>query len=129
VTELEPELFTSSLISAQGIEQGPQCCTVVPSARGEKYFQQSDTIFVTGCTLVTDTMDEILKLCAGKKIIVYGATAGFLPLPLLQRGVQSIHTLYIKNTDEMVDLLLNCAGTVEKFFSMASENMLLTKVI
>ena len=126
VTELEPSLFSSTLISAQGVERGPNCCTLVPAELGKEYFKRSDTIFVTGSTLVTDTIDKILEQCSGKNVIVYGMTAGFLPQPLLERGVKKIRTSVVKDTDLMVSLLLNCAGAVERFFPMATESMIIT---
>lgn len=127
VTELNPDLFLPTLISAQGIERGPDCCTIVPSDQGEEYFKKADTIFITGCTLVTDTMDDILKKCSGKNIIVYGTTASFWPQPLLERGVNKIRATNIKDSELMVELLINCAGAAERFFPMASENMVITK--
>ena len=126
ITELEPDLFSSTIISERGIEKGPDCCTIVPSESDKDYFKKSGTVFVTGCSLVTGTMDSILDHCRGKNIIVYGATAGFIPQPLLKRGVKKIRTLRITDTRLMAELLINCAGTVERFFPMASETVLIS---
>ena len=127
VTELEPELFSSYHITANGIAKGPTCSSVVPSARQEEYFSQSDRIFLTGCTLVTDTMDEIIEQCKGKHIVVYGGTASFIPDILFECGIESIHTMIINNVELMTDILVNCAGAAERFFPMASDFILLEK--
>lgn len=127
VTELEPEIFRSRTFSRNGIVRGPNCAEIVQAANAREYFAKSDTVFVTGCTLVTDTMDEILQLCAGKKIVVYGGTAAFIPDVLLTRGVSSIRTTFIHDSALMVDLLENCAGAVERFFPLASENMIIVR--
>lgn len=128
VTELEPDIFKSVTFSNDGISTGPNCAEIVRSANGKEYFSISDTVFITGCTLVTDTMDEILEQCKGKKVIVYGGTAAFIPDVLLNRGVISIRTTSIFDSELMVDLLENCAGAVERFFPLASENMIIAKV-
>jgi len=127
VTELEPEIFRSRTFSAEGVAHGPNCAEIVQAANAREYFAKSDTIFVTGCTLVTDTMDEILKLCEGRKIVVYGGTAAFIPDVLLTRGVSSIRTTFIHDSALMIDLLENCAGAVERFFPLASENMVIVQ--
>lgn len=128
VTELEPELFKATLITSQGVRYGPTCAEVVPSAMADSRFEEADTVFVTGCTLVTNTMEKILEKCRGRKVIVYGSTAGFIPEPLFKRGVKVLTTRRVTNPDLMVDLLLNSAGAVERFFPQASEDILISKL-
>ena len=123
VTELEPELFKSTVISKEGVDFGPHCAQVVSASIAGQCFRDSDTVFVTGCTLVSDTMEEILEQCRGRRIIVYGYTAGLFPEPLFRRGVNIISTGKVTDSRLMVDLLTNCAGAVEKFFPQASENL------
>lgn len=125
VTELNPELFISTLISSRGVEKGPNCCRLIRSDEAGLYFKKADTVYITGSALVTDTMEEILEQCFGKKVVLYGATAGFLPQPLLKRGVHIIRSLEIEDSALMVELLLNCAGAVERFFPMAARNMVI----
>ncbi len=125
VTELNPELFLSTSITSRGVEKGPSCCQLIPSAEAEQYFKKADTVYLTGSTLVTDTMEEILEQCRGKNVVIYGATAGFLPQPLLARGVNTIRSLEIEDGELMAELLLNCAGAVERFFPMASRNIVI----
>ncbi|MDD4803212.1 MAG: DUF364 domain-containing protein [Syntrophomonas sp.] len=123
VTELEPELFRSTIFSAQGVSYGPQCAQVVSSENAAACFRESDTIFITGCTLVSNTMEEILAQCQGRRVIIYGHTAGLYPEPLFKRGVSIISTGRVTDPLLMVDLLTNCAGAVERFFPLATEDM------
>lgn len=127
VTELEPNLFKSTLITREGASYGPSCAQVVPASNADACFQEADTVFITGCTLVTNTMEEILTKCQGRRIIVYGSTAGFFPEPLFKRGVNVLSTRRVTDPELMVDLLLNCGGAVERFFPMASEDMIVMK--
>jgi|LSQX01.1.fsa_nt_gb uncharacterized protein (DUF4213/DUF364 family) len=123
VTELEPELFKSTVISKEGVAVGPQCTQVVAASSANKCFHDSDTVFITGCTLVSNTMEEILEQCRGRRIIVYGHTAGLFPEPLFRRGVNIISTGRVTDSQLMVDLLTNCAGAVERFFPQAAEDL------
>ncbi len=125
VSELNPELFSATRINSRGIGRGPDRFTLVNADQAKDCFKEAGTVFVTGCALVTDTMDEILAQCRGKNIIVYGATASFLPQPLLNRGVKLIRATDIRDASLMVDLLVNCAGTVERFFSQACKNLVI----
>lgn len=127
VTELEPDLFKSTLISEEGTSYGPFCAQIVPAGSADACFREADTVFITGCTLVTNTMEEILVKSRGRRIIVYGSTAGFFPEPLFVRGVDVLSTRRVTDPDLMFDLLLNCGGAVERFFPLASEDMVVMK--
>ncbi len=128
VTELEPELFKSTIFSAQEVAYGPQCAQVVAVENASSCFQASDTVFITGCTLVSNTMEEILAQCQGRRVIVYGHTAGLYPEPLFQRGVSIISAGRVVDAPLMVDLLTNCAGAVERFFPQATEDVQIWRV-
>ncbi|MGI6434693.1 MAG: Rossmann-like domain-containing protein [Syntrophomonadaceae bacterium] len=123
VSELEPDLFRSKVFSQQEIAYGPQCAQVVAAETAGSCFKASDTVFVTGCTLVSNTMEEILTQCQGSRVIVYGHTAGLYPEPLFKRGVNIISTGRVINAPLMVELLTDCAGAVERFFPQATEDV------
>ena len=115
VTELEPEIFSSWMFSANGIVKGPYCTDVVSALESEKYISLSNKVFVTGCALVTDTLDELLALSQGREIFMYGYTAAVLPRVLFSHGVTAIHTVRIEEAENLADLLMNCGGAVERF--------------
>jgi uncharacterized protein (DUF4213/DUF364 family) len=127
VSELEPELFKSTIINSKGLEEGPSRAEIIQADEAGDYFQMMDTILLTGCTLVTNTMEEVLKQCQGRRVIVYGCSAAFYPEPLLKRGVDILSTRQVTDPLLMLDLLKNCAGMVERFFPAASEELLIKK--
>ena len=123
-TELEPT-FKSTIFLIR-VTYGPQC----PGGGWDKAsscFQAADTVFITGCTLVSNTMEEVLAQCQGRRVIVYGHTAGLYPEPLFRRGVSIISTGRVVDAPLMVDLLTNCAGAVERFFPQATEDVQIWK--
>ncbi|MEN6389553.1 MAG: DUF364 domain-containing protein [Syntrophomonas sp.] len=123
VTELEPELFKATVFSSQGVSSGPHCARVVAAETAGPCFQASDTVIITGCALVSNTMEEILAQCQGKRVIVYGHTAAIYPEPLFRRGVNIISTGRVVDSPLMLELLVNCAGAVERFFPLATEDV------
>ncbi len=123
VSELEPDIFKSTIFSEQEVTYGPQCAQVISAGTASSYFRDSDTIFITGCTLVSNTMEEILAQCQGRRVIVYGHTAGLYPGPMFKRGVSIVSTGRVTDSLLMVDLLTNCAGAVERFFPQATEDV------
>lgn len=127
VTELEPDMFRSTVIAATGVERGPICADLVHASEAASVFQKADTILLTGCTLVTGTMEEVLEQGRGKIIVVYGCSACFFPAPLFQRGVTVISTRRITDPETMVELLTNCAGMVERFFPLATEELVIIR--
>jgi uncharacterized protein len=119
VTELTPHLFQSRTISRDGVATGPFCAELVHSREAGRAFEQSEAVLLTGCTLVTGTMEPILKQCRGKEVVVYGITAGFSPEPLFERGVTAVATTIVQDGEMMADCLKNCGPMVERFFGPA----------
>ncbi len=53
--------------------------------------QKCNKIIITSTTILNDTLDDVLKYCAGAEFIsVIGPTAGFIPDPLFKRGVHIV---------------------------------------
>ncbi len=127
VTELEPERFYSRVINKTGASMGPFCATLVHAKDAAPYFQKADAVVLTGCTLVTQTMEEILVQCQGKKVFIYGVTAGFFPEPLFDMGVDAIATSIVTDSSKMMDALKNCGPMVERFFSESCQELFIQK--
>jgi uncharacterized protein len=61
------------------------------AAEAAAVIPQGDVVLLTGSTLLTDTLDDLLRLCRpDARVVVVGPTAGLLPEPLLRRGVDLI---------------------------------------
>ncbi len=127
ITELYPEKFTSIVINQEGVKKAPTHMKVIPAQEAEPYLKEADKVLLTGCTLVTDTMEEILRQCSNSKTIVYGCSAGFYPESLFKRGVDTISLKKVKDAYLMLDLLKNCSIMVERFFPSACEEMIIKR--
>ncbi len=127
VTELEPERFYSKVINRNGSFQGPLCATLVHARDAAFCFKEADAVVLTGCTLVTRTMEDILKQCRGKNVFIYGVTAGFFPEPLFDMGVDAVATTVVTDSARMADALKNCGPMVERFFSESGQELFIRK--
>lgn len=124
VTELEPWLFRSRVISQHGLVEGPTRVRLLPAAKGQKALASCDTVLITGCALVSQTLDELLAACRNSRIILYGPSASLLPLPLFRRPqVAAITTIRILDGPGMMDILANAGPAVERLFAEVSEDL------
>lgn len=58
-------------------------------------------VLCTASTILNNTLDEIIKNCSsGSKISIIGPTAGFLPDPLFNRGVDVVGGTFIVNDEQ-----------------------------
>lgn len=123
VTELEPELFRSTILDAQGATHGPTRLKVVHADQADRCFAEADLVLLTGCTLVTGSMERILALCPGKPVVLYGSTACFHPGTLFAHGVTTVATRVVEDPGLMCDLLANGGCMVERLFPRATREL------
>ncbi|HHV34830.1 MAG TPA: DUF364 domain-containing protein [Syntrophomonadaceae bacterium] len=123
VTELAPELFESIVINENGISKAPTRVKLIPAQDAGDSLSKADAVFVTGCSLVTHTMEELLEQCRNARIIVYGWSAGFFPEPLFKRGVDMIAANRVTDADKMLDILKNYSIMAERFFPKACKKI------
>lgn len=104
------------------IEQDPrslkdeELAHYVPADRAEAVIREADVLIVTGVTLVNHTLEPILAAARpGAEIAVMGPTAGLLPEPLFQRGVRVVGGVWVKQPDELLDVLA-AGGSGYHFF-------------
>lgn len=127
VTELAPELFESIVINKNGISKAPTRVKLIPAQDAGDSLSKADAVFVTGCTLVTHTMEKLLEQCRNARIIVYGWSAGFFPEPLFKRGVKLIAANRVTDADKMLDILKNYPIMGERLFSQACKKVNIQK--
>lgn len=128
VTELEPERFYSTVIGSSGVSHGPGCAQIIPADQADPCFEKADTIILTGCTLVTHTMEGILEKYRQKRIIIYGMTASFYPEILFEKGVDAVACTVVTDGDTMMQALADCGPMVERFFSRAGQELFIQRV-
>jgi uncharacterized protein (DUF4213/DUF364 family) len=129
VTELDMDRCESLIVNKEGLETGPTAVEVVHASDAEGVFKVSNKIFVTGSALVTHTMEEVLQQCpSSARVILYGHTAAFFPVPLFKWGVHLSRTRKVTDSEMMMDLLKNYGLMVERLFPQASEELLIEKL-
>jgi uncharacterized protein (DUF4213/DUF364 family) len=130
VTELDPDLFQSYLLGREGMVEGPTGVRLVDVEEGRELLRTVDTLLVTGCALVSQSLDELLETSNAPRIIVYGPTASVLPLPLFRRSqVFKVTTIHITDGAGMINLLASGGGAVERFFPEFSQNLTITRAV
>jgi len=101
VLDMRPkELFLGTLITERGIESTPSEVTVHPAQDNQNVLGRATIITITGSALVNGTLEELLHYAKNARLIsVYGASAGFIPDVLFERGVHMVHSSRITDPE------------------------------
>ena len=115
------------------IEQDPntlkkdEMAHYVPAGKSEEIIKQADLLFITGVTLVNHTLEGILQAARSEaKIAVIGPTASFLPDVLFDRGVSLVGGVWVKRTNELLDVLA-AGGSGYHFFDQLAPRIVIQK--
>lgn len=77
-----------------------------PEASLSEELQHSDVVIVTGSTLVTQTLDDILTQARNaREMVLAGSTASIAPGPLFARGVTVMGGIRIDDADKMLRVI------------------------
>ncbi|MCR4419758.1 MAG: DUF364 domain-containing protein [Clostridia bacterium] len=129
VTELEPELFRSRIISREGVVEGPTRFRLAPAAESPYLLAGCDTVLITGCALVSRTIDELLATCRNSRVVIYGPSASLLPLPFFRHPqVAAITTIRVLDGTKLMNLLANAGPGVERLLAEASESLYIRRL-
>jgi uncharacterized protein len=94
------EDILATIITNRGIEYAPAGVTLHPAEDNVDVMSRATAVSITGSTLVNGTFDSLIDLCKNARLIsVYGASAGFIPDILFERGVHMIHSSRITDPD------------------------------
>ena len=97
-----------------------------PAEQAPVEVPKADVLFVTGTTLINDTLEPILAAAKpGAKIVVVGPTASLSPEPLFRRGVTLVGGVDVTDPDLLLDLLAE-GGSGYHFFGKAAERIVMT---
>ncbi len=98
-----------------------------PAAEAASVVPQAGVLIITGATMVTDTLDEILALARpGAEVVVVGPTAGLTPEPLFRRGVRVVGGIRVNEPDAFLDVLSE-GGSGLHFFGKSAERITLIR--
>jgi uncharacterized protein len=95
-----------------------QAADVVPAA---------DVLLVTGSTLLTDTLEDLLVLARPTaRVTVVGPTVGMLPDAFLARGASILGSVRITDPDAFLDLIAE-GGSAPHFLGGVAEKIVLAR--
>jgi len=114
VLEIDPRtLKPDELDHFRPAEQAP---AVVPSA---------DVVFITGTTMLNNTLEGLLSLCKPEaRVVVVGPTVSLLPDAYLRRGVNILGGVRVAEPDALLDVLAE-GGSGYHFFGRSAEKTVL----
>ncbi|MHA1229934.1 MAG: Rossmann-like domain-containing protein [Candidatus Helarchaeota archaeon] len=76
------------------------------------FINQVDYLFITGSSLVNESIDEILENSQNcTEVILIGPTAGCIPDPLFDKGLTRIAGMNIIDTERTYEIIINNGGT------------------
>ncbi len=89
----------------------------IPADQSEETIAAADVLIVTGVTLVNHTLEEILKVARqDAEIAVIGPTVSMLLDVLFALGVRVVGGVWVKKSDELLDVLA-AGGSGYHFFN------------
>jgi uncharacterized protein (DUF4213/DUF364 family) len=98
-----------------------------PAAEAGAVIPDGDVVLLSGSTLLTDTLDDLLRMCRpDARVVVVGPTVGLLPEPLLRRGVDMIGGIRVVAPDTFLDVLAE-GGSGAHFFEHSAERAVLVR--
>jgi len=96
-----------------------------PAEQAPVEVPKADVLFITGTTLINDTLEPILAAAKpGAKIVVVGPTASLSPEPFFRRGVSLVGGVDVTNPDLLLDLLAE-GGSGYHFFGKAADRIVM----
>lgn len=107
--------------------KGEEINHYVSPEESEGIISRADVLIITGATLVTQTLDGILRIARpDAEIAVIGPTAGILPDPLFERGVRVVGGVWVKEPDALMDVL-SAGGSGYHFFDTLADRIVIER--
>ena len=83
-----------------------------PDTACEELVPEADVVIITGSTLANGTIDRLLELSEGARLVaVVGPTASIVPEPLFNRGVSYSGGIRIDDAEKLMTILAEAGGT------------------
>ncbi|MFC1835165.1 Rossmann-like domain-containing protein [Thermodesulfobacteriota bacterium] len=99
----------------------------VSAERSEEVIRSADVLIVTGVTLINHTLEGILAQARPEaEIAVMGPTASMVPEPLFERGVRVVGGVWVKESDDLLDVLA-AGGSGFHFFDDLAARIVMEK--
>jgi uncharacterized protein (DUF4213/DUF364 family) len=111
VSDMRPKNTLESIFVGDEICKGPARLIFHNPNENEELLSQSDIVFMTGCTLVNQTIFDLLPMIKKARVIgLFGPSSMILPDFICNLGVNYIKTSRITNLKIMKDYMLDGFG-------------------
>jgi uncharacterized protein (DUF4213/DUF364 family) len=98
-----------------------------PAEQAAEILPQADVVLITGATLVTNTLEELLALIPpASRVTVVGPTVGMLPDAFLARGADVLGCVRITEPDAFLDILAE-GGSGYHFLGRSAQKLVLVR--
>lgn len=78
----------------------------VPPNRADEVVPKADYMIITGVTLITDTLEELLEMTKPDAVvIVVGPTVSMMPAALFKRNVKYVGGVLVTDPDKLLDII------------------------
>ncbi|MBW2066436.1 MAG: DUF364 domain-containing protein [Deltaproteobacteria bacterium] len=100
--------------------RGEEIDHFVPADQCSDVIGQADILVITGVTILNRSLEPILDMARrDAEIAVVGPTASMLPDPIFDRGVKMVGGVWVKQPDDLLDLLSMGASGYHFFDTLA----------
>lgn len=98
-----------------------------PAERAAEVVPTADVLLITGSTLLTDTLEDLLALARPEaRATIVGPTVGMLPDAFLARGADILGSVRITEPDAFLDLVAE-GGSAPHFLGSVAEKIVLAR--
>jgi uncharacterized protein (DUF4213/DUF364 family) len=98
-----------------------------PAEQAAEILPQADVVLITGATLVTNTLEELLALIPPtSRVTIVGPTVGMLPDAFLARGADVLGCVRIAEPDTFLDILAE-GGSGYHFLGRSAQKLVLVR--
>lgn len=98
----------------------------VPAQDMASVVGRADIVFITGTTLVTQTLEPILAAARPQaRVVVLGPTSSLSPEPLFARGVDLVGGVWVRRPDALLEVLA-AGGSGYHFFDRLADRIVMT---
>lgn len=118
VTDLRPRRQFQALVLGDEVGYAPAWVHVHGPEENAEVLGRADAVAVTGSALVNGTMADLLSYARRARLVaVYGASAGFIPDVLFERGVHLVQAHHVSAPAAFEDAMLeemNLEGVIQR---------------
>jgi hypothetical protein len=118
VTDMRPRRQFQALVIGDEVGYAPAWAHVHGPEENAEVLGRADAVAITGSALVNGTMGDLLSYAHRARLVaVYGASAGFIPDVLFERGVRLVQAHHVSAPAAFQEAMLgemNLGGAIQR---------------